>query len=278
MRHVVFAVPYAMDATLRFVRAAAELPNVRLGILSQEPPERLPPEVLSRIAAHQQVKSCLDGDQVSGGVRALGRRFGAPVDRLIGILEPMQEALDHYAAHFQLSWTQMMSDKLGIANIGDEPFRNFVERCPEILQIVETDMTLFFRNLAKVSPDTSLSDEQLVEPLEEAYYAGEIPGPEQRKKTADWLRELIQRWKASAVSDELRVKSMNASNPQYVLRNYLAQLAIDKAEEGDYSLIHDLQSVLETPYEKQVGKEEYAKKRPEWARNRAGCSMLSCSS
>ena len=93
MRHVVFAVPYAMDATLRFVRAAADLPGARLGILSQEPPERLPPDVLSKIAAHQQVESCLDGARVAGGVRALARRFGAPVDRLIGILEPMQEAL-----------------------------------------------------------------------------------------------------------------------------------------------------------------------------------------
>ncbi len=193
-------------------------------------------------------------------------------------VEPMQEALDRYAEHFQASWTRMMSDKLGVENVDDEPSRRFLERCPQILRMVETDMTLFFRQLAKVRPDTSLSDEQLLAPLEEAYYAPENLGLEQRKNTATWLRELIQRWNTSSVPGETRIKGMNASNPKYVLRNYLAQQAIGKAEEGDYSLIHDLQSVLENPYETQAGKEDYAKKRPEWARNRAGCSMLSCSS
>ena len=92
------------------------------------------------------------------------------------------------------------------------------------------------------------------------------------------MRDYIDRTQRDGTLNDVRRRRMNKVNPKYVLRNYQAQLAIDKAEEGDNSMVDELLELPRYPYNEQLDRQAYAVKRPEWARHRAGYSTLSCSS
>jgi uncharacterized protein YdiU (UPF0061 family) len=147
------------------------------------------------------------------------------------------------------------------------------------MSVVETDMTLFYRHLADVpTEDPALPTERLLEPLEVAFYEPASVGGEHRARLAVWLGRYAARAREDGTPDAERRRIMNRVNPRFVLRNYVAQLAIERAEQDDASVLVELLEVLRHPFDEQPGKERFAEKRPDWARNRPGCSMLSCSS
>jgi hypothetical protein len=92
MHPVVFVAPFFAETTLRFVNAVAELPDVRLGLISQDPVEKLPAELAGRLAAHWRIDDGLDPNQIADGVRGLARRIGPP-SRILAALEQLQEPL-----------------------------------------------------------------------------------------------------------------------------------------------------------------------------------------
>lgn len=92
MVHVVFAIPFAAENTQRFARAAASLPGVKLSVVTQDPKARFPADFLDLLAGFEQVPDALSADDLVRGVQALTQRLG-PAERLLGILEPLQEPL-----------------------------------------------------------------------------------------------------------------------------------------------------------------------------------------
>jgi len=136
-------------------------------------------------------------------------------------------------------------------------------------------MTLFFRLLSQYKKGTP---EQGVSLIKDAFYhPNEIQG-ERLQQWETWFKAYDSKLQNETLTDVERQTKMNAVNPKYVLRNYMAQLAIDKADGGDFSLVEELFQVLKSPYEEQPQNEQWFAKRPDWARHKVGCSMLSCSS
>ncbi|MDW3218701.1 MAG: YdiU family protein [Acidimicrobiales bacterium] len=192
---------------------------------------------------------------------------------LIGEVEPLQAGLEAYVTRFNDGWPRMMAGKLGLADFDPGSDGQLIESLVELLPRIETDMTIFFRGLADVPAGTSeLSEDETLAPILDAFYVPDELTGDVRAAWLDWLG----RYRARVRDD--RREAMHRVNPKYVLRNYLAQLAIDASEQGDHTMIDDLLDTLRTPYDEQPGRESFAAKRPDWARTRAGCSMLSCSS
>jgi uncharacterized protein YdiU (UPF0061 family) len=185
--------------------------------------------------------------------------------------EPLQDGLRRYAETFVDADCENIAGKLGLDGCTEDDIA-LMQTLYGLLHAAEVDMTLFFRGLADVDIETPA-----LTPLRNSFYDQE----KLRHSEADfldWLTRYAIRVRNNSLTPAQRRQRMNAANPRYVLRNYLAQQAIDRAEQGDDAGIHELLEVMRHPYEEQPGREEYAEKRPDWARNRAGCSMLSCSS
>lgn len=202
---------------------------------------------------------------------------------LIQDTSALEKGLAIFADTFELASGQMLADKLGVASLEREGDDQLLGDLFELLQSVETDMTLFFRNLALLPIDNAadtVDDVALIQPLHRAFYSEDAFAQPHLNRLTGWVRRYIARVRQEqdGVAASKRCERMNRANPKYVFRNYLAQQAIDALEAGDVSVMERLMSVLQNPYDDQPAHDELANRRPEWARHKAGCSALSCSS
>lgn len=202
---------------------------------------------------------------------------------LINDPDPLENALSNYATVYASEWNQMMAAKLGFKVWDEDRDAPLITELHDLLPLVETDMTLFYRGLADLAAKRSTlqdnaGDKGLISPLLDAYYVPAQLTDDYRARLDAWLRAYSARLNQDGLNAETCRENMNAVNPKYVMRNYLAQLAIDKAETGDFTMVHELLDTMRHPYTEQPARQAFAEKRPDWARQRPGCSMLSCSS
>ena len=193
---------------------------------------------------------------------------------LIEEAAPLEKILEGYKSNFEKKSQDMMRAKLGLTS-DKETDINIIQSLENNLQATETDMTIFFRTLSSFKKE---QPEKGVELIQDAFYTPDTIKGNVLNNWKQWFADYAKRLEDETTSADERLHQMNKTNPKYVLRNYMAQLAIDKADKGDTSLLEEMYLLLKEPYSEQPKFEHWFAKRPEWARHKVGCSMLSCSS
>ncbi len=180
-------------------------------------------------------------------------------DAFSALGEDVSAGLEIYKTEFNLSFQKMSADKLGLSEFD----LSLSEELDQILQLQETDYTLFYRELAG-----SITTNQ----LKDCFYQQQ--SKEHQLRIENWLS--VWRKKLPAETAQQISAKMNQVNPAFLVRNYLAFEATQDLEKNNFVKFNELMSALRRPYEKPS--EEFYKKMPAWARQQPGCSALSCSS
>lgn len=196
---------------------------------------------------------------------------------LVNEAKPFEEILEWYKKSYEVQSLEMMRYKLGLHIAYDEDLK-LVSELENLLLNVETDMTIFFRTLSNFDYRSEASFDIISFLKASVYDEALLEQKDFIEKWTFWFSNYAVRLAKEKLEFNDKKYQMNAVNPKYVLRNYISQLVIDNAEKGDYALLEEVYTMLKQPYQEQEKYEKWFSKRPEWARHKVGCSMLSCSS
>ncbi|MDF0664508.1 MAG: YdiU family protein [Nitrospira sp.] len=175
--------------------------------------------------------------------------------------EALKAGLETYHPLFEQEYLKRMRAKFGLVDErteDDELIRDFLG----LLQGSHADYPIVLRALSEFSTDDGATNETLREQFLN------------RDRFDEWAGRYRDRLRNESSCDDGRRDRMNRVNPKYVLRNYLAQAAIEKAQNKDFSEIDRLFTLLQDPFNDQQGMEAYALPPPNWGKHLA----VSCSS
>lgn len=174
-------------------------------------------------------------------------------------VDQLRQTMDLFLPTYETAWLELMRKRLGLQTAEDDD-KALVQRLLQLMQGSAIDYTRFFRELGDSPAEQSLAR------LREDFI--------DIRAFDDWAAEYRARSAREGGDPEARRVRMHAVNPKYILRNYLAQQAIEAAEGGDYAPVRELHAVLSQPFEEQPGMERYAERPPEWGKH----LEISCSS
>ena len=180
-----------------------------------------------------------------------------------------EKILDYFPKYFEDFHNLNMSKKLGLKNLSKNS--TFYQTTYNLLQKLNLDMALFFRFLTKNSLD-SLTEAKIVK----LSYLSNLVG-EHFSIFNDWKNEYLKLINDQNIDEGKRKKIMEKNNPNFILRNYITQEVINELENGNNKKLKEIEEIIKNPYSNNINS-KYITKRPDWAKNKAGCSMLSCSS
>lgn len=171
----------------------------------------------------------------------------------------LRESMDLFLPLYEAQWLALMRGRLGFVQ-ADDGDQALIQDLLKLMQGSAVDYTRFFRELGDSPAEQALSR------LREDFV--DLQGFDR------WAQAYRQRSEREGTDQVARQTRMRAANPKYILRNYLAQQAIEAAEQGDYEPVRELHAVLSRPFDEQPGMERYAQRPPEWGKH----LEISCSS
>ena len=161
----------------------------------------------------------------------------------------LRSALEDFPLIYAKEWQQAFRQKIGLQSAQDADIE-LIERLLQAMHDSKVDFTNFFRNLGNLKKDSSpkeiLQRDEFVD----------------REQIDQWFADYTNRLQSENLSDADRKNLMDKVNPKYVLRNHLAQAAIEKAQQDDFSEVDTLLTILSKPFDEQLTFNDYSKPPP----------------
>lgn len=200
-------------------------------------------------------------------------RLAEAISPLVSDAKEIKQALEEFKEEFPSQFYVMLSQKIGITKMEGNKDIDLIKGLEEVLSLVEMDYTIFYRVLANLHGSNDL--QKIWAMLTPSFYSKEISEPK-KDRILLWVQAYLLRMSAE---NPLEIKNrMNEKNPFFILRNYLVQEALDELSKGNDGLMRELMQAMQTPYMENEKTKKFFARRPEWAREKPGCSALSCSS